>query len=61
MPLPVAAEVHARLGLHGEAFLSLTPAPPPFSAMNSTPADSKAAHVVPLLADLTRTPYQPQP
>jgi hypothetical protein len=59
MPLPVAAEVHARLGLHGEGFLSLTPAPPPFSAMNSTPADSKAAHFV--LADLTRTPYQPQP
>ncbi|OCP17799.1 hypothetical protein BC361_10345 [Ensifer sp. LC54] len=27
---------------HGLFFLSLTPAPPPFSAMNSTPADSRA-------------------
>jgi hypothetical protein len=32
---------HRNLG-HYLAFLNLTPSPPPFSAMNSTPADSSA-------------------
>jgi hypothetical protein len=35
---------------HGFAFLSLTPALPPFSAMNSTPVASRAARIVATLA-----------
>jgi hypothetical protein len=31
-------------------FFSLTPAPPPFSSMNSTPADSKALRMAQLFA-----------
>jgi hypothetical protein len=34
---------------HG-AFLSLTPGPPPFSAMNSTPPDSRAERIIARLA-----------
>lgn len=39
-------------------FRSLTPAPPPFSAMNSTPADSRAARILSTL--LTRASWRPQ-
>ena len=38
-------------GLHGVPFLNLTPAPPPFSAMNSTRAVSRASWFLPKVAD----------
>jgi hypothetical protein len=34
----------------GEVFLSLTPRPPPFSAMNSTPAASRAVRMASTLS-----------
>ena len=40
-----ARDVRRRTSCHHAGFLSRTPAPPPFSAMNSTPADSSAARM----------------